>query len=272
MNYLAFKFETNSTEQAEQLIALLSEHHFDGFEENGLVLNAFIAENLFTENSLDPVVHLFPHLIFTRQTIENINWNQQWESSFEPVVVDSFVAVRASFHQPIAGVQYQIIVTPKMSFGTGHHATTYLMMKEMEALDFIEKKVFDFGTGTGILAILAEKLGAKNIFAIDNDEWSITNAAENIVQNNCVAITVEQYSTIPLPNKYDIILANINLNVITANIMALKAIANDGCTLLLSGFLKENEIELKETIKQAGFQYINTVQKGNWIAMVIFNK
>ena len=272
MNYLAFTFTTLNSEQSEQLIALLNEQNFDGFEENELELKAFIKENLFDELIFKSIVQLFPELTFTKSVIENINWNQQWENSFEPVVVDDFVAVRASFHQPILSVQHQIIITPKMSFGTGHHATTFMMMKEMQAIDFKGKEVFDFGTGTAILAILAEKLGAQKIFAIDNDEWSITNSKENIDQNNCKAIILEEHSTIPITALYDIILANINLNVITDNIKALKEVSKPVCTLLLSGFLKENENTLKTTVIEAGFQYSHTVQKGQWIAMVIFNK
>ena len=271
MNYIAFNFEISSIEQSEQLVALLSEESFDGFEENELYLKAFIAEDLFSIPALDTILKLYPDLIFTKKIVENINWNQQWESSFEPVLVDDFVAVRASFHQPILTVAHEIIITPKMSFGTGHHATTYLMMKEMQSIDFKKKEVFDFGTGTAILAILAEKLGAKKIFAIDNDEWSIINSQENIAQNNCTTISVEAHNKIIGLYNYDIILANINLNVITENISDLKKVAKTGCILLLSGFLKENEETLKATVALAGFHYGHTVQKGEWIAMIIFN-
>ncbi len=272
MNYFAFTFENITIEQSEQLVALLSEQNFDGFEENELQLKAFIIGDLFDQSFLDATLQGYPEVIYNKRVIENINWNQQWESSFEPVLVDDFVAVRAGFHLPILTVQHEIIITPKMSFGTGHHNTTFLMMQQMKALDFKGKEVFDFGTGTAILAILAEKLGAKKVFAIDNDEWSINNSIENIEQNNCKTITVQEHSTIPDLYKYDIILANINLNVITANINALKEVAKLGCTLLLSGFLKENESTLKATVELAGFQYGHTVQKGQWIAMLIFNK
>ena len=128
---------------------------------------------------------------FSETTIEETNWNQVWESSFEPVVVDDFVAVRADFHEPIKGIKHEIVITPKMSFGTGHHATTYMMLEQMGKLDFKDKRVLDFGTGTGVLAILAEKMGAKKIIAIDNDEWSIENANENIKRNNCVAVELK---------------------------------------------------------------------------------
>jgi ribosomal protein L11 methyltransferase len=121
---------------------------------------------------------------FQSNTIPEQNWNEEWEQNFQPVVVDDFCAVRAHFHAPISTVKHEIIITPKMSFGTGHHATTYMMMQQMQNIDFNNKSVFDFGTGTGILAILAEKCGAKEIIAIDNDEWSYKNAEENLEMNS----------------------------------------------------------------------------------------
>jgi len=136
----------------------------------------------------------------------------------------------------------------------------------------VRTNVLDFGTGTGILAILAEKLGASKVFAIDNDEWSITNAKENIQLNNCTQIIIEQHDAIPETNKYDVILANINLNVITANLAAIKLVANADAKILLSGFLKDNEQKLLENIALNGFNYISTVQKGHWIAIQIINK
>ncbi len=267
MNYIAVDFETSQPEQSEQLVALLSDQGFEGFEEIGNSLNAFIIEKNFNEIAFNTIMELFPLLEYKKSIVENINWNQQWEESFQPVVVENFVAVRASFHQPIKEVQYEIVITPKMSFGTGHHATTYLMIQQMQLINFKGKKVLDFGTGTGILAILAEKLGASKVVAIDNDEWSITNAKENIRQNNCNKITIEQHDTIPLFEKYEVILANINLYVITANLEFIETVSNAGCRLLLSGFLKENEAVMQETISNAGFQYISTQQKGDWITI-----
>ena len=269
MNYLAFEFTISEPEQSEQLIALLSEQGFEGFEESDNLLKAFIPENIFNENTFNAITGLFSSIIYTRSIVENINWNKQWEQSFEPVVVDDFVAIRAHFHQPIAAVKHEIIITPKMSFGTGHHGTTYIMMQHMQAIDFVGKSVLDFGTGTGVLAILAKKLGAKNVLAIDIDEWSITNAKENIVQNNCTEIIVEEHSAIPLHQTYDIILANINLNVITANLSAIVSVANKGCTILFSGFLKENENIIQAEFKAAGLKYISILQKGEWIAIKV---
>src|SRR5205809_7074705 len=138
------------------------------------------------------------------------NWNSIWEENFQPVIIQNAVAIRAHFHQPITTVQHEIIITPKMSFGTGHHATTYLMLEQMTSIDFAGKSVLDYGTGTGVLSIYAEKLGAAAITAIDNDEWSINNAAENIQQNNCKKINLALGNKPPAKHIYQVELANIN--------------------------------------------------------------
>ena len=267
MNYLAFDFNNTGSSTAEQLVALLNEQEFEGYEETETSLKAFIPKDKFNEVRFEEIVRLFSSLTYTKTTVENINWNQQWEESFEPVVVDDFVAIRAHFHAPVPGVKHEIVITPKMSFGTGHHATTHLVIQQMEAIDFAGKSVLDFGTGTGILAILAEKLGAASVLAIDNDEWSINNAKENILQNHCTKIVIEQHNSIPPVNKYDSILANINLNVITASLAAIELVANPGCVIIFSGFLKEDEVIMRENIKKAGLQFLSAHQKGNWLAI-----
>lgn len=267
MNYIAFHFTITDAAPSEQLVALLSDIAFEGFEETDQQLAAFVPENSFDSESFNAIVALFPSLVFTQSIVENINWNQQWEESFEPVVVGDFAAIRASFHQPITTVAHEIIITPKMSFGTGHHGTTYLMIEQMKSVDFTGKTVLDFGTGTGVLAILAEKLGAAKVLAIDNDEWSITNAKENLPQNGCSKISIEQMEAIPANQQFDIILANINLNVITASLPAMVAAAKAPCQILLSGFLKENETVLKADLEAAGLNCILTAQKGEWITL-----
>jgi ribosomal protein L11 methyltransferase len=155
-----------------------------------------------------------------------------------------------------------------MSFGTGHHATTYLMISQMQELDFFGKSVLDFGTGTGVLAILASKLGATKVLAIDYDEWSITNTNENIGQNGCFNIRVEQLDAIPVTEKFDMILANINLNVIISNLSSIVISSLTGATILLSGFLKENETLLVKAVEEAGLQYLSTIQRGDWIVVM----
>ncbi len=268
-NFYQFDFELPNQEETDKLIALLSEQGFDGFVEEEDMLTAFIPEIKFDQEAFENALSKFSILSYTRSDIENINWNQKWESEFEPVYVDKFVAIRAHFHKPIKDVAHEIVITPKMSFGTGHHATTYLVMKHMQPVDFANKTVFDFGTGTGILAILAEKLGAAAVFAIDNDEWSITNAQENIEQNHCTKITLALKDSIPAGTQYDVILANINLNVIKPNLPALAAVSHAGTEVILSGFLSGDEKIMTEAAQKAGFQAVSTTQKGDWIAMRI---
>ena len=154
-----------------------------------------------------------------------------------------------------------------MSFGTGHHATTFLMIEKMLGLDFFGKKVLDFGTGTGILAILAEKMGASAVTAIDNDEWSIENATENIAANHCNKVLIQKAKTIPVEKRYDIILANINLNVILSNLAAIVAAAKPGAALVLSGFLKGDESEMLAAFAKNRLMRLSMAQKGEWICL-----
>ena len=264
MNYLQFDFETESADQSERLIALLSEQDFEGFEEAPDHLKAFIAEDKFNEQAFEETINSFTAIAYSRSIVENINWNAAWENSYEPVVVGDFVAVRASFHEPMRNVAHEIIITPKMSFGTGHHTTTWLMMDQMKGISFDNKTVLDFGTGTGVLAILAEKLSAAKITAIDNDEWSIENAMENITANNCNKIVIEKAETIPAGKQYDIILANINLNVILSNLAAIAKAAKPGAQLLFSGFLKDDESTMLAAFAENGFTLANTAERGDW--------
>ena len=205
------------------------------------------------------------HFSFSETTIEETNWNQLWESSFEPVVVDDFVAVRADFHKTMKDVKHEIIITPKMSFGTGHHATTYMMLQQMRKVDFKDKVVFDFGTGTGVLAILAEKSGAKKIIAIDNDEWSIENANENIKRNNCIAIELRLNNTADIESRFNIILANINKNVILENLETLERQLLPGGVLLISGLLTTDEQEILSESNKKGLKFDTKTERHNWL-------
>ena len=271
MNYMQFDFDIDSAEQSDRLIALLAMHGFEGFEEKEHWLVAFIAEDQFNESEFETVIDLFETLSFSQSLIENINWNKKWEEDFKPVLVEDFVGIRASFQAPIAAVQHEIIITPKMSFGTGHHATTYLVMKQMKEVDFLKKTVLDYGTGTGVLAILASKLGAEKVLAIDYDEWSILNAKENIVQNNCAKISVVQADHIDINEKFDVVLANINLNVIVYSMPSIAAVTTSGGVILLSGFLRENEKVIITSLEAAGLQYQCTRQRGDWL-IIMANK
>lgn len=248
------------------LIAQLSEMNFEGFEETETRLKAFIPLTEYNETAVEETAK-HHQLSFNKTIIEETNWNQLWESNFDPVIVDDFVAVRADFHEPVKGVEHEIIVTPKMSFGTGHHATTYMMMQQMRQIDFSNKTVFDFGTGTGILAILAEKLGAKKVLAIDNDDWSIENALENTSRNNCSAISLEKADSADVDNSFDIILANINKHVILDNFPMLVRQLASGGILLLSGLLPEDQDDIFHRNDEYSLQLIQTDVRANWLCI-----
>jgi len=251
------------------VIAELSEIGFDGFEEEAGSLSAFCNEGVFNEDELKQLLGEH-NLRYTNTIIAPQNWNELWESNFSPITVDDFVAVRASFHRPITGVEHEIVITPKMSFGTGHHATTYMMMQQMRQLDFKGKDVFDFGTGTGILAVLAKLLGAKNVTAIDIDEWSITNAQENFDNNNVAGIQLLQADAPAIIDKtFDVILANINKNVLLEYIHVLAKQLNTGGMLLLSGLLAEDEQDILLKTSESFLTYISTAKRNQWICILL---
>lgn len=269
-NYIQVTIDNVSEEQSGILIAQLSGLGFDGFEEQENSLKAFTNEDQFPEEALKEILEEL-QLTYLKETIASKNWNEEWEKNFEPVLVDDFVAVRADFHEPIKNVQHEIIITPKMSFGTGHHATTYLMMQQMRTIDFRKKTVFDFGTGTGILAILAEKLGASTVYAIDNDEWSIENAKENAQNNNCHSLTFDLIDDPSGSESFDIILANINKNVIITYISVLSNRLSRNGQLLLSGLLKEDEQDILQIAKQLPIKHIATTHENKWICIQFSN-
>ena len=165
-------------------MAELNAAGYDGFETKDDSLHAFINSEDFNTLFIAEISNKY-QIDYEVKEVRNENWNALWESNFEPVTVDNDIGIRAHFHPPFHDVRHEIIITPKMSFGTGHHATTFLMMQQMLQVNFTGKKIFDFGTGTGILAILAEKLGAGKVLATDIDEWCISNSLENTEQNNC---------------------------------------------------------------------------------------
>lgn len=260
--------EVKDEQVREQLIAQLSMNDFDAFEEKESELICFIEEMKFNLSVLEEVLSVY-YLKYSKTVIAAQNWNALWESNFDPVIVDDFCAIRAHFHQPFTNKKHEIVITPKMSFGTGHHATTYMMISEMSKLDFKDKRVADFGTGTGVLAILAEKLGSSYVWAVDIDDWSIENASENIEKNSCENITIEKADHFSSKDKFDIILANINKNVILANIDYLSAGINRHGNLLLSGLLKEDEDDIVGAFVGRRFEYVSTVERNKWICILL---
>ncbi|MEO7394261.1 MAG: 50S ribosomal protein L11 methyltransferase [Chitinophagaceae bacterium] len=265
-SYIQIEFQRISQEVSDLLIAELNEIGYEGFEEkeNGLV--AFITSINFDEKILNEVIAQNP-VSFSKSVVEETNWNAVWESNFEPISVDNFVGLRADFHNPIKGVEHEIVITPKMSFGTGHHATTFMMIQQMREIDFSKKTVFDFGTGTGILAILAERLGAVSILAVDNDDWSIANAAENFERNHCIKVKLEKADSIMNSKHYDIILANINKNIILDNLSSLIETLTPTGTLLLSGLLIEDEADIVVAAAIFSLTMCKKTSKDNWICI-----
>jgi ribosomal protein L11 methyltransferase len=276
MEYLQFLFEGLATEKKEILIALLSDAGFEGFEESDQSLKAFIPQPLFDQSSFDSIIDV-TNVKYLQSNIKKTNWNEKWESDFHPVeVIDTitskpFAYIRASFHTAAPAFEHDIIVTPKMSFGTGHHATTFLMVLNMQHIDFAGKTVIDFGTGTGVLAILAEKLGAASVVGIDCDDWSIDNAKENLAANNCTKVSVVKAETIPSAYKAEIILANINLNIIAANITEIKAACLPGTELLFSGIMIHDEKKILEVLSIGGLIVREVYKRENWLAISSVN-
>lgn len=267
-NYIEITINSGEQEQNEILIALLSNEGYDGFEETESVLKACIPENEFNKEILDALLQSF-ELSYQQQIIAPKNWNAEWESSYQPVIVEDIAAIRAHFHQPLKNVKHEIIITPKMSFGTGHHATTWQMMKLMQQVDFTNKKVFDFGCGTGVLAILAEKMGATNILATDIDDWCIDNTNENAMMNDCQHIKAVQSDVPPSDGLYDVILANINRHILLQFMQQLSSILQPNGSLFISGFyVDENDLLIDEA-KLYGLQLITSSQRQSWSCLML---
>lgn len=263
MDSIKLTIKATETEQ-DLLIANLSDLNASGFEQNEEELLAYFSDDVYDAAAIKACLQDFS---FTVTTVKEQNWNELWESNFQPVVVDDFCAIRADFHAPITSVKLEIVITPKMSFGTGHHATTYMMMQQMRELDFLGKEIFDFGTGTGILAILAEKLGAKEITATDLDAWSIENATENMQRNHCNNIHLFQSAVVPEDKTYDFILANINKNVILEFLPQLSGLLRQGGKLLLSGLLVTDEEDIVTACQKHSLKLQRKVERNNWICL-----
>lgn len=266
-SFIKIEIDTASVAEAEIFIAELSENEFYAFEHNEAGLIAYIKAEDFNEEKLKSLLpENIPHKC---SVIEDRNWNEEWESRLQPVIINDFAGIRASFHEPLKEVRHEIIITPKMSFGTGHHATTFLMVEQMGKINFDNKTVLDFGTGTGILAILAEKLGAAAVIAIDNDEWSINNALENIEANHCKRINLEKRDNIEGLPGVNIILANINYRTLTENAQKLSMLLLPDSILIISGFLLKDEGSMASFFVKNSFYLKESHHKNGWVVMVL---
>jgi ribosomal protein L11 methyltransferase len=271
MEYIEVKLATKDENLRERIIAQLDDDNITGFEETEEALLIYFKQGGSTASVAEFANN--NNVAITINTIAERNWNESWESNFEPVVIDDFCYIRADFHPERKDIAHEILITPKMSFGTGHHATTLQMVQLMRNLDFQQKDVFDFGTGTGILAILAHRLGAQRIVAIDNDEWAYANAMENCVRNNATHIEVAQTTieTLPTTAAFDIILANINRHILLDTMPAMSAHLKPGGTLLLSGILANEDVDIiREAAQTNELKELRLTTHDKWAAMHFF--
>lgn len=271
-NYLEFNFKIFPLQPwNEILMAELIEIGFDSFTEEHDGILGYIQKDLFNENQLKEI-NLFKNdevkIFYKYQEMPNINWNEEWEKNFSPINVENQVSIRAEFHEN-QNLPHEIIIQPKMSFGTGHHATTYLMIQQMLDLDFQNKAVLDMGCGTSVLAIFAKQKGAGKTVAIDIDEWSVENSVEN-AERNGVELEVSQGTAENLgKEKFDIILANINRNILISDIPTYVSVLNDGGQLLLSGLCFFDVDDILEVCTQQNLTLKKKLQREEWVSLLL---
>lgn len=271
LRYIEYNFTIEPRDPAaEILIAELGLFGFESFVETETGLLAYIPSEEHSEDVINEIQILKSDefiVEYSVKTIEQTNWNEEWEKNFTPINVDNKVYVRAPFHDA-STMDYEIVIEPKMSFGTGHHETTHMMIQHLLDLDLTHKSVLDMGCGTGILAIFAAMKNARPIDAIDIDEWCVENTNENIEKNNCEFISVFLGDAHLLKNqKYDIIIANINRNILLQDLPAYKRCLNNNGILLLSGFYTEDEPLLQSKAKELEFEFLKKLERNNWLSL-----
>ncbi len=267
MDYYQYQVNCPSN-KIEILIALFSQFPFDSFQENDKGFDAYIPSNLHTNDLIKDLIQIKQVTDFQINShfIPDQNWNKRWESNFKAIHVGKFCTIRADFHPKNPSSTHDIVINPKMAFGTGHHATTYMMIDFMQDMELQHKSVWDYGCGTGILAILASKLGAKKIIANDIEKASFENTVENAAINEISNIhTFEGDQSIIKEAKFDIILANINRNVILDSLSTLYKKLPKGGQILISGFLKEDEKIMKAAVLAQNFTLIQQKERDNWL-------
>ncbi len=253
----------------EVLIACLEEAGYESFLEEQDLLHAYIPQSRFDEQSLmDSQGKLSPSFSFsyTMQTLAEKNWNQAWEESYKPVRINNHCAVRAPFHNPVADVEHEIIIEPQMSFGTAHHETTSMALDMMTSMDFSQKDVLDMGSGTGVLAIYACIRGAKTSTAVDNELWAYKNTMENAKRNHKIINTIHGSLKDVKSNRYDVILANINRNILLSHIPEYCRMMPPWGQLLVSGFYREDLSTIRGKAEDHGLKLKQHESKRNWIA------
>ncbi len=276
--YIAYHFTVKPlVPGVEILLAELSEKAFESFVETETGLSAYVQESLHSEDILEDIYILDSEdfeISYKKEIIEQINWNEEWEKNFDPIDVDGQCYVRAPFH-PAKEVDYEIVIEPKMSFGTGHHETTFLMMKHLLETDVANFEVLDMGCGTAILAILALMKGAKHADAIDIDNWCYLNSIENAQRNNINTIDVFEGDASLLANKqnkYDLVIANINRNILLQDMDSYVKSMKPNSIILFSGFYTEDIPYIREAAEQNGLIFEKELEKNNWVALKFVKK
>ena len=274
-SYLGFHFSVEPKELgSEILVAELGELPFESFIDSDSGIVAYIQKQFWTENILDDL-HILSsaefQVSYTIEEIDQVNWNEEWEKNFEAIEVDGICHVRAPFH-PKTDAKFDIVIEPKMSFGTGHHETTHMMIQHLLETDVTGKKTLDMGCGTAILAILAEMKGAQPIDAIDIDNWCYLNSIENAERNNCTQITVyEGDADLLKGKKYDLIIANINRNILLNDMQTYVDCLNKEGVLLLSGFYSDDIPFIDASCTEKGLTYVKKFERNNWVSLKYLN-
>jgi ribosomal protein L11 methyltransferase len=257
------------------LMAELAEIGYESFVESNDGLSAYITDTSFDLDALQQIIERYQSMTaitFESQQLETKNWNEEWERNYQPIEVAGRIRVRASYHTPDPAFEYDIVIDPKMSFGTGHHETTTLVMEQQLLLDHQEKSVLDVGSGTGILAILAEKLGANRLTAFDIEEWAYLNAVENAAMNGCTHIHVFQGTIADCPAAtYDIVLANINRNILLQEIPTYTEFLVGGGTLMVSGFYEFDIADIVQKAEEVNLRLVAQKTLNQW-AVLRFEK
>jgi len=274
MAYLEFEIPTRSWSSIERkiLLAKMSQIGFEGFVEGEDIIQVYIVKELYSSDDLNQVIDELGSLGMKVQyrfhETEDQNGNEEWKKKFKPVIINDEVLIRAPFHDASGDLPCTIIIEPKMSFGTGHHHTTRLMISEMMTLDLSGKRVLDMGCGTGVLGILAFKLGSKRVLGIDNDQWAYENALENANKNGASMIEIRLGDGGSLGNEvFDVVLANITCNTLVQDLPEYAAHLADQGILIVSGILAEDVQFVLNAAYQCGLNHLNTMEESNWISL-----
>lgn len=276
MKQLRCTFSVSNETLSDILIAELSQIGFDGFEVLEDKVLAYILPESFDKEHCEEVLSKYAGLgnatLKNTELLKSVNWNEEWEKNFDPVVIDERLIIRAPFHSTEKEYEHEIVIEPKMAFGTGHHETTFMVLQEMLGMDMAGQDVLDYGCGTGILAVLADQLRAAHIDAIDYDLNAVRNAKEIAESNECKNVNIAQGEKDYFKGKtYDLILANINKNVLKDSISELRDCARDGARLLMSGILRSDSQEMIQLALKFGFKLKSQHEKGQWV-LLLFSK